>query len=96
MTIITLTMATRKERPPTPVMSQIWMSAMFLFRAIPRAFQPKPVKTTPRSHSKAVHAADTSAATRRLFHDLIQTGSVSREDGRGLATVPAKSAQSAV
>ena len=47
ITAMTFAKATRKERPASPVISTIWMSARFWWSATPRPFQPNPPKSQP-------------------------------------------------
>ena len=85
----------RKEIPPTPVRELSWMSGILPCRAMPRAFHPKPVKTVPRSCSKATHAAAATAAAARLRHELSQTDRKLCGFSRGVAATQTMPAQTA-
>src|SRR5439155_22699325 len=67
---MTLANTTMKDSRPTPVNSAIWMSGQFACSATPRPFQPKPVKSHPRTHSCATQAHASKNASRKLLVDL--------------------------
>src|SRR5437660_12553942 len=67
---MTLANTTMKDNPATPVNSAIWMSGQFACSATPKPFQPKPVKSHPRTHSCATQAHASKNASRKLLVDL--------------------------